>query len=637
MKNLLFVSCLILAATPVCAQAAPGRSSVLGTEPALQKQVLVRARRLPMADLIAQLSRDTGVPLAASEDTADEPVHLFARGRPAREILALVAEHFDYSWIAKTRNGKRTLVLIQDLAAKRREQALRGSPERDVADLRRWLEGRVQAFLSPEIQALRKQPLEARLARIAALDEELHGPWVADGQGKRRQAPPLPRETRERLEKEMQALHLASPEAVEFNFDTTAHLTYAALPDELREALWRGEPVEAAYPPEKGRFSLSPQQARELVAGGLGHLASREDPTTLREAPVPFHSFERVRVRLALDDTGASTRLSVRLRTVGSHGDPGDPCRVEHLYKEQVLPEYVRDLPPAPSDPLDAAARALHEPVTLEARLSPPVEGERRVPEAWFDEALEQLSQQVSYPILADGYLTAPHTGAFGPPKAAFARVLERLCRSSGRTCRLDKGWLLFRHGQWARARAHEPPARAVRRWEESIRRYGYLRFADTVEIVGGLSEEQARLFEASLQWKKRHGIAGALRADLEQSRPALRLLRALPASLRSALERGREISLRQLPPSALRHAASVFLEAADHLVGDEDLEELQDPDERFVIGAGFAREDELEARWLATRLRLGRRPQRWMLTPFGPEPIQSEEERRRLEKHWER
>jgi hypothetical protein len=92
----------------------------------------------------------------------------------------VAAEHLDYTWARKTRSGRPRLVLLQDLAAHRREEALRKGPEHDVAVIRGYLEARLRLAAGPEVRALSRLSHEQRIRRLEELDERLYGRIVRE-------------------------------------------------------------------------------------------------------------------------------------------------------------------------------------------------------------------------------------------------------------------------------------------------------------------------------------------------------------------------------------------------------------------------------------------------------------------------
>ncbi len=141
--------------------------SPLRDEPRLATAIDATAFEESFGEFLPRLGTQIGVALEAAREVENERVTLFARGRPARELLAVLAEHFDYDW--KRRSGKAgaVLVLYQTRAARAREEALRRSAEaRDVAVFRERFEEWLRLGASPEGRALALLPLEERQQRV---------------------------------------------------------------------------------------------------------------------------------------------------------------------------------------------------------------------------------------------------------------------------------------------------------------------------------------------------------------------------------------------------------------------------------------------------------------------------------------
>lgn len=606
---------------PIPTAAAPRTVSPLQSESRLSAPITLRLRQAPLCDLAALVSRETGVSLHTSEDTADERVTLFVRERPAREVLLKVAEHFDYSWVVQRAGEKRKLVLIQDLAAKRREQALRPDPARDVEYFRNALERLVREASRPEVRQLRRLPLAERRRRLQELEEALSGPLVRTSNGFTRGEVRLDPETRKRLEDERRLLGEATPESWQFTPTGIAKVCYAAMPESLREALWKGEPVLLAYPPEQGRFPLKPEHARDMVSGGLGHVASITDERTGLPLYLPCQGVERVRVKLALERRGFETHLRVRLRTLGSYGnEERGRHRVECVVNETLEPGWVRPLDTIRQGAVDETCRGLRDPVTLPSPKPDPlnarIPGLPRLPgTSWLEDSLEHLSRLVPYPIIADGYVGGGLGGVVLEGEKPLHAALERLAHCFDRDIRFRDGYLLFRHANWAVQRSREPPARLVRKWQASIDRYGALRFADLLEIAGRLSPQQAENLSARLVEPIPDSISTLLSADLEQSSAVLRFLHGLPAPVFARLEQGQTLPFRALPAPALRMASQLMDESWPG--GGSEHDELPDGT-RYVVGSGFRREDELERLLLQGRVRIVRKPVRWLWEDHG-------------------
>src|SRR5262245_15058485 len=88
---------------PGLAADAPKRPrSVLEDVAALDKAVTYTETKMPLGELIAKVAEDTGVPLTAAKDVADEPVAIIVKDLPARTLLIELADLLDYRWSQRT-------------------------------------------------------------------------------------------------------------------------------------------------------------------------------------------------------------------------------------------------------------------------------------------------------------------------------------------------------------------------------------------------------------------------------------------------------------------------------------------------------------------------------------------------------
>lgn len=438
------------------ASAAPP-ANPLEQEERLARPIVISVKEQPLVDVVARVGKETGVALAASEEVADERVTLFARQRPARELLTHIAQHLDYSWVRQMRRGVKTLVLIQDLAARRREEALRGGVQREIDKLRGMVEEQTSLSETPEGREIGRKPRQWRVGRIQELDELLNGKWVKDADGTSRlPPPPLTSQQRERFYQELRVLHHATPgEGSRFHALDAAARLYSVLPAEGQAALWQGEAIRFAYPAEANRAPLPRDVAVALGEGSLGTTAKRTDETTGRDLAVPLNSLDRLRGEFWLERRGVGINLRVRLRALGSIGDGLHASQEERVFQEDV--ESGGSWHALPTGPLlDAKAAGLRDAITLPPVKTPPdVE-----PSTRFADVLEKLAARVPYPILADGYTTGELGGQLAAERKPLAEVLARACRTFGRRCSYDQGYCSCvntigpRAGPWSR-----PPA----------------------------------------------------------------------------------------------------------------------------------------------------------------------------------
>lgn len=603
-----------------------GRASALDTEPALARPITVEAVAEPLGELLPRLGRSLETTLEASRETQDEKVTLFAKERPAREILSRLAEFFDYSWVRKTTKGRSRLALIQDLPAKRRELAQRTSgPEQGRAALREALDGYVARVESPEARAVASQPVSVRLARMRELDLRINGTWERDENGVHRRDPMLSRDERKRLQQESTLLYQVTPEAHQFYPDTILRTLYRHLTPGEREAFWAGHELRFAYPQEREREALSPAVAHDLVAGGLGHLASPADAEP--DEHVPFHSFQRVRVSVELMQDTVGTRATVNLRVIGRYGaDDANSHGVEWAVRDDVDPAQWNSIPKIPEP--SAEVKALSQPISIEPakRHEPTPGGQPTETYATLPDLLPQVGKQVSFPLLADAYTESSWMSRL-PTSLPLGDLLGRINKTFWRDVKLDRGYITLRHAGWADRRAAEPPIALVRRCRASMKRFGMLRFAESMEAAALLSQEQIDTLAWALHEDMPPQYHNTFIRDFEESAIVYRLVYALPPTVRKQFDSGRELPLAAWPAAAVLPLRPMILGSAG--AGYEN--EEQEDGSHYQLGTGFKREDLLERAWLTTRVRLVRKPTTWVVTGLDIYP--NEEDAQRLER----
>lgn len=113
---------------------APSPLRSLAQDERLAKAVTLRCRRRPVADVLTEITRQTGVTISAASEVAEEPVVVYMHDRPAREVMQHLAEHFNYQWRRGTANGETVYELYQDAASRRQEQALHDDDTRRMWD-----------------------------------------------------------------------------------------------------------------------------------------------------------------------------------------------------------------------------------------------------------------------------------------------------------------------------------------------------------------------------------------------------------------------------------------------------------------------------------------------------------------------
>jgi beta-lactamase regulating signal transducer with metallopeptidase domain len=163
---------------PASAQAVdPNREPVppaLRGDHRLDAKVTLACKNQPMGELLASLGSELKVSLRANPRTADDKVSAFLDQRPAVEVLALLARHFDFKWY-RNEGGYE---IAQDAASMRREAALRdGEAATQFAQLRTRMEAIARlAGIPRERLEARQKEIDRVLAEATSGQPELPAP-----------------------------------------------------------------------------------------------------------------------------------------------------------------------------------------------------------------------------------------------------------------------------------------------------------------------------------------------------------------------------------------------------------------------------------------------------------------------------
>src|SRR5713226_7706671 len=94
----LIVAGLLLALPSFAAEPAVPHPSPLEGVKDLEKLVTYTETKIPLGELVQKVAADTGAPLSAAPEVADEPVAVVVKEMPARELLEQLADLLDYQW-----------------------------------------------------------------------------------------------------------------------------------------------------------------------------------------------------------------------------------------------------------------------------------------------------------------------------------------------------------------------------------------------------------------------------------------------------------------------------------------------------------------------------------------------------------
>src|SRR5204862_1953721 len=91
----------------------------------LDQPVTYTETKIPLGELVQRVAVDTGAPLTAAPEVADEPVAAVVKALPARELLEQLADLLDYRWSRRGKEGAWRYEIWQDVASQQREAAVR--------------------------------------------------------------------------------------------------------------------------------------------------------------------------------------------------------------------------------------------------------------------------------------------------------------------------------------------------------------------------------------------------------------------------------------------------------------------------------------------------------------------------------
>jgi hypothetical protein len=505
--------------------------SALADVAALDKLVTYTEVKIPLGELVRKVAADTGAPLTAARDVADEPVAVIVKELPARELLEQLADLLDYRWSPRQKaDGTRerlsekakdlagnsrgstpgaggppaSFEIWQDLASKQREEALRRATAGDVEkrfqeSLKRYLE--IGAMTPEQIQELAKSPQPIQGMEKLSPEE--------------RQAVQRTPEFYEKAQRWSVARTLTSPLP-----RTLAGLVGGITPQQWA-VLRAGRPLTLSTDPQPGELRLPADVERTfrktqpiMYPPGMnirfsdpnGEERMRQQEKQMQEQWAAATGFQVV---LRLDGDLSRSRGSINLRAEprpvrsGAPGPPGGSFFFgggmgTNLYisagpvdgRQQMQENTLQRTAELEKDPVVGVKL----PFKPEAKPQTDPFGPGSGPRWRAFDFLPDLARTYGVQILADAYSsnngmnfgTLPSTTA---PTALFT-LLDRYTQFSHRWDRQGK-LIRLRSRTWFLDRPREIPVRLVRQWKEQQEQHGALPLNTYLEMATTLTDAQ--------------------------------------------------------------------------------------------------------------------------------------------------
>ena len=495
----------------------------------LEQKISAAWRGEALSAALGSLSRELGVKLTGSRDTADEKVVLFVKDCPANEVLAKLGGHLDFQWVRKGEGYE----LGQDLARKQRETALRDQE---------W--SRIQDYLR-ELARVRNLPLGQRRQREVAVQARLDDPA-------------LPAEERVRLEREWEMLLANEPAIVAaalFHTLPPAHIAQLT-----RTGVLRFSTANGSLPPA-------------LV--GLVHQEyepARKERGTPLQADVLFRLTDASTATGPPATGGRRTRLEVTLRSIrGTRESP----------EEAAAPTWSLQLP---------VAGAVGSPITLQPADDPdlklPVSFRVPAPEVgpeaaqggaiaraatrWpgglmtLGELAAELHRQTGLNFVGDGFIRARLDRKLLAEPRPLRELLDLVARELDYEWSKQGPWVWLRSRTYFSDRPGEVPERILGPWRKTAGTQPVPTLDALAQLAGALNEDQCRGMQDYWGWYLENtGILAPTRGGgVYDLRHHLRLWNSLAPAQKQTLRGGGVLAVRSMT-GPQRQAFLIALAAA--------------------------------------------------------------------------
>jgi hypothetical protein len=544
-------SLLVVLCLGAPAHALPTHPTLAG-DARLSAAVTLQSPKAPLSDILRQLGEKVGVKITASAEVADDPAILFAKERPAREVLTELAALFTFTWRRSGREGAYSYELFQDLKSRRAEEALRvGEAGLAIEGIRRGIQQRLALASKPPAVLLQTAERYDAAARERRLDALPRGP-----------------------EYDLMRAEKSSWPIRELASDYWRMLLRlaASLTPEQWASLLTGDPLWLGTSPGPGIAPLPQVFVR----------AVRETPPSSIFPPGAVTTFRTEDERASHEQRGE--RLRDQWRQTESHRIG---IRLEVTQKEVTTAKLLVRVstlrprsfaggelmtPPSLEIKSESPARVevaepvkqVTDPVLLQER---PWERSSRVSGAtdqtyeWMNEELIRIAKTYEIDLIADayrhpGYAAEPLNGRTQP----LWRVLDALLKRPSRWAR-SGSFVVVRRKLWFLDRAAEVAETVSGRWEAYLRKNRAFEPRAVVRVLAELRDEQLPNFVGTMADRGIRIESFHLGTPGSELRRFLRTLGMLSDSQWRVMRAGGDLRVATLPPPLRAQVRSVMAE----------------------------------------------------------------------------
>lgn len=507
--------CLVLISASAYAQGSTtqtaGNSTFAG-DPRLAVKKSVHSLTVPVRDLLATLSRQSGVDFFADDSVADEPVTVIAHDVPLSETLLSVSRLLGYVW-NRTGSGSSASYTLR-MSEQTRKQEAESRERRLAAAARHVQDENEEYFKLSEVTEARRQELAAELPAKLATETD-----VARA---------------EELRNDYSALMELSDSSPRRNWSPAVRRLLRSLPPDQVSSVLKGGMLYYSWPHLPGCREFPQANLQELQQIG--------------------------RMEFSLSNGFRGEIAAFRLRILGVGGR--QPYLTWHLSVGQKTSQFQTTTGFSGSMPSSWALSAsstrpptekstedwrqdkelsAHTSVKLVPRdLSN--RRDSRSPLHPLGDVLDALDKAHPVNVVADAFWTGSLPG-FEAADVPVGEILDRLCRMLGRTWRKEDAFVLIQSRDISAEREAEPPATVVRRWTEAVEK-GLFTLEDMADIATLPDSQLITLSEMAMR-----GDFPVLYSPLHNGRSHLRLWSSLSSSQRQKAK-GEGLSYKELGDS---------------------------------------------------------------------------------------